>query len=145
LTSHPNTNYHSKLRQTYRELSKTIRSNNACEKLITEPFKEISYNYYVMEIKSYDDKNTLKKSLIDSIKNTKKKVTTEVDYNQINKVILPPIKEEKITSKENLPKNRNELFEKKKNSNLEQLKKLTSIKPSRRGDTPNIFSGRKKI
>ena len=98
-----------------------------------------------MEIKSYDDKNTLKKSLIDSIKNTKKKVTTEVDYNQINKVILPPIKEEKITSKENLPKNRNELFEKKKNSNLEQLKKLTSIKPSRRGDTPNIFSGRKKI
>jgi hypothetical protein len=145
LTSHPNTNYHSKLRQTYRELSKTIRSNNACEKLITEPFKEISYNYYVMEIKSYDDKNTLKKSLIDSIKNTKKKVTTEVDYNQINKVILPPIKEEKITSKENLPKNRNELFEKKKNSNLEQLKKLISIKPSRRSDTPNIFASRKKI
>jgi hypothetical protein len=75
--------------------------------------------------------------------------STEIDYSKINEVISKnnsyDVKSSIKPIRENLPKDRNELLEKKKNSNTDQISKILPVKPNRRNNSPNIFGSRKKI
>ena len=147
LTTKPETNYTSKLRAHYRNL--TNKNNKpVCEKFETSNYTIVN----VTELKQQreiilEQKNNIKKLLTSIIGDTT--IKTEIDYGKINEVISKnnsyDVKSSIKPIRENLPKDRNELLEKKKNSNTDQISKILPVKPNRRNNSPNIFGSRKKI
>jgi glycosyltransferase involved in cell wall biosynthesis len=147
LTTSPETNYTSKLRAHYRNL--TNKNNKpVCEKFETSNYTIVN----VTELKEQrkiilEQKNNIKKLLTSIIGDTT--IKTEIDYGKINEVISKnnsyDVKSSIKPIRENLPKDRNELLEKKKNSNTDQISKILPVKPNRRNNSPNIFGTRKKI
>jgi hypothetical protein len=147
LTSHPNTNYKSQLREQYRKLSSKHRPNGKCEKFETANFIEVKVNGFENDKKDiFELKKEEKIKLLNSVIPTKKE--TKVDYNSINSALN---RDNGFTTKskikepvQNLPKERKEILEKKKESNYELIKKLLSDNPNKKHKYPDIEPFRKK-
>lgn len=133
LTQHPSTNYFSTIRAKYHSISKRKKYHGPLEKLTTSPFK-------LIESLVLDSSNTEEfvsnKNKINSIKeklnfNTQKE-TNNLDYNTINNLnnnprSYNPSKHIKPV-RENIPVNRNELFEIKRGTLAEQNREFFPMK-----------------
>ena len=133
LTQHPTTNFFSPLRAKYHSISKRKRNHGPLEKLTIEPFNLIET---LVSERFEVDEFVLNKNKINSIKeklnfNTKKEVNS-IDYNSVNKFnnnprSYNPSKHIKPV-RENIPVNRNELFELKKGTLAEQNKQFFPLR-----------------
>lgn len=84
------------------------------------------------------------RELLNQILSQGQRVEQTIDYNKINEVLSKESKpKEPITPpKPNLPKDRKEIIQLKKDSIIATNRKLIPSKPNRRNDSPNIFGKR---
>lgn len=150
LTTKPETNYSSKLRAHYFELSKKHRENGICEELVISDSIPISVNYIKDLV---EERLKLQRIQIDNVLNgvlstNTKKHETKVDYDKISEIITKKgvynVNSSIKPVRQNTPKDRNELMGIKKGSMADQVNKMLPGKPNRRSNVPNIFSNRKK-
>lgn len=150
LTTKPETNYSSKLRAHYFELSKKHRENGICEELVISDSTPISVNYIKDLV---EERLKLQRIQIDNVLNgvlstNTKKHETKVDYDKISEIITKKgvynVNSSIKPVRQNTPKDRNELMGIKKGSMADQVNKMLPGKPNRRSNVPNIFSNRKK-
>jgi glycosyltransferase involved in cell wall biosynthesis len=148
LTVHPETNLSSKLRAYYYGLSKKNRTKHSCDMFITSPYIETDINELNNKNNEFEEYRNKSRNLVNNIVgNTHTR--TEINYDKINEVIskkgVYDVKSSIKPIRENTPKNRNELIEKKKGINSELLKIILPDKPERRKNLPNIQSNKKKF
>jgi len=119
LTQHPNTNFISPLRAKYASISKNKKYHGPLEKLTVEPFKLIkTLSSQYEDEKVFITKEEKMGLLKESLNLNPKKNVNEINYDDINKLnnnsrTYNPSKHIKPL-RENVPVNRNELFELKK-------------------------------
>lgn len=151
LTQHVDTNYYSSIRNEYQRISKNKKNNYKLKKLHTEPFQEIIFDQHsnpILEnfIFKREQINLLLTNVI-KINPKSNNVEKKVDYDFINSIINKDNsynpKLHVKTEKQNLPKDRKELIEIKKDSLTAQVIKMKSLKPTSKNLKPNVFGEKK--
>ena len=133
LTQRPETNFFSTLRAKYASISKNKKYHGPLEKLIVEPFNLI--NNLSSEYESNDvfvTKEEKMKSIKESLNFDIQKETNQIDYDSVNFLnnnsrTYNPSKNIKPI-RENIPVNRNELFELKKGTLAEHNREFFPMK-----------------
>lgn len=130
LTQHPDTNFYSPLRAKYSSISKNKKHHGPLEKLIVEPFRLVNaLTSQYEDVKTFVTKEEKIKTLKDGLNFNPSKNSTKINYDKINinSKSYNPSKHIKPV-RENVPVNRNELFELKKGTLAEQNKQFFPMK-----------------
>jgi hypothetical protein len=143
LTQHPETNLTSQLRHEYSKISKSKKTYKPLEKLITHPFvliNNLTNNDNTMLSQTIEVNKTSKEIMMDSLSKTKpfnvQRTNNQPNYDVINNLlnrqdIYHPLKNDKPV-KENIPVNRNDLFEIKRGTLAEQNREFFPQKRQRK-------------
>ena len=156
LTQHPDTSLTSQMRNEYSKISKRKKTYGPLEQLTIHPFTQINYlknnNDTTILSQTIDIPKTSKEKMMESLSKTKpfnlQKKDNKPDYDVINnllnkKDVYRPSKNVKPV-KENIPVNRNDLFEIKKGTLAEQNRDFFPQK-RQRDDSRNPFSKKNNL
>ena len=143
LTQHKETNFTSLVRHEYFKKIQTKKDFGPLSKLHTANYTILSSGFDYNSIISNQSLTPIKdnRELLNQILSQGKRVNQVIDYNKINEVLSKEVipEEPKTQPKPNLPKDRNEILQLKKDSIIATNRKMIPTKPNRRNDLPNIF------